>query len=40
MAQGCGLSLIKDLLREVEQAEFGVQLSVKKIGLMLFAADL
>ena len=46
MAQGCSLSpiffsvFIIDLLKEVDQAELGVQLSSgKKIGGMLFAGD-
>ena len=46
MAQGCSLSpilfslFINDLLKEVEQAELGIQLSSgKRIGGMLFADD-
>ena len=44
-AQACSLSLIlfsvfiNDLLKEVEKAEFGVQLECGKIGGMLFADD-
>ena len=46
MAQGCSLSpilfsvFINDLLKDVEQAELGIQLSSgKRVGGMLFADD-
>ena len=46
VAQGCSLSpilfsvLINDLLKDVEQAELGIQLSSgKRVGGMLFADD-
>ena len=46
MAQGCSLSpilfsvFINDLLKDVEQAELGIQLSSgKRVGRMLFADD-
>ena len=40
VAQGCSLYLY-DLLKEVEQADIGIQLqSVKKVGGMLFADNL
>ena len=46
MAQGCSLSptlfsvFINDLLKDVEQAELGIQLSSdKRVGEMLFADD-
>ena len=46
VAQGCSLSpilfsvFINDLLKDVEQAEFGIQLSSgKRVGGMLFADD-
>ena len=34
------ISLLHDLLKEVDQAEHGVQLSSKKVGEMLFADNI